>query len=106
VKSNITVIPYNNYNGREGAAMWYQGASCFAGGGHWFFGHGIIGFGLAFIVFFGLIVLVYRLFRSNNTELPASRDARDSILILEQRLAKGEISEEEYRRIRAILTGD
>lgn len=83
--------------------MWHQGMSCFAGVGHWFFGHGIIGSSLTLIVFFGLIVLVYRLYRSNNTELPATRDARDSLLILEQRLAKGEISEEEYRRIRAIL---
>lgn len=83
--------------------MWHQGMSCFSGVGHWFFGHGIIGSGLTLIVFFGLIVLAYRLFRSKDTKIPASRDERDSLLILEQRLAKGEISEEEYQRIRAIL---
>jgi putative membrane protein len=83
--------------------MWHQGMSCFSGVGHWFFGHGIIGSSLTLIVFFGLIVLAYRLFRSNDTKPSASRDERDSLLILEQRLAKGEISEEEYQRIRAIL---
>jgi putative membrane protein len=86
--------------------MWHQGASCFSEVGHWFFGHGIIGSGLTLIVLCGLIVLTYRLFRSNDTKPPASRDTRDSLLILEQRLAKGEISEEEYRRIRTILTGE
>ena len=86
--------------------MWHQGASCFSGVGHWFFGHGIVGLGLTLIVFFGLVVLAYKLFRSNDTKHPASRDTRDSLLILEQRLAKGEISEEEYQRIRAILTSE
>jgi len=86
--------------------MWHQGANCFSGIGQGFFGHGIFGLSLTLIVFFGLIVLAYRLFQSNDTKPPASRDTRDSLLILEQRLAKGEISEEEYRRIRAILTGE
>ena len=86
--------------------MWHQGLSCFSGFGHGFFGHGIFGIGLTLIVISGLIVLAYRQFRSNDTHPRPSRDARDSLLILEQRLAKGEISEEEYRRIRAILTSE
>lgn len=86
--------------------MWHHGTSCFSGIGPWFLGHGIIGLGLALIIIFSLIILAYRLFRSNDTKPSENRDARDSLLILEQRLAKGEISEEEYRRIRTVLTGE
>lgn len=86
--------------------MWNHGTSCFSGIGPWFFGHGLIGLGLTLIIIFSIILLAYKLYRTKDTKPSVNRDTHDSLGILEQRLAKGEINEEEYRRIRTLLTGE
>lgn len=70
----------------------------------WGGGYGVFG-GLMMLVFWGviiaLIVLAVHWLRDNNgTGTARSPDALD---ILRQRLAKGEIDEEEYRRRKAAL---
>ena len=69
--------------------MWWDG-------GHWYWGVTMM------IVFWGAIVaIVYLAFRGRaNHEHRAS--ARE---LLDERLAKGELSEEEYERKRAALEG-
>ena len=57
------------------------------------------------LVTLALIVMTFRHFKGGGSTLPpASRDARDTLEILKIRLAKGEIDEKEYRRVRDILS--
>ncbi len=68
-------------------------------------GHGMFGSGfLAWVIFLLIIVLIVlglgRLFRSG--EKP-SADTRDSLKILDDRFARGEISEKEYLKMRDVL---
>lgn len=91
--------------------MWQEGIGCFSGWGHGFMGNGFMGYGffgigLKLLFLIALIVLLYKAFRPGKTLPPENRDARDSLMILDQRLARGEITEEEYHRIRKILTGN
>lgn len=83
--------------------MWYQG-SCLMGFGQWFSSHWIGGFILNMIIIVALALLLYKLLRSCTAKSPKTRDARDSLIILEQRLAEGKVSQEEYQSIRNILT--
>jgi len=67
--------------------MWWDG-------GHWYWGV------VMMIVFWGAIVaIVYLAFRgrANHEHRPGARE------LLDERLAKGELSEEEYQRKRAAL---
>lgn len=69
--------------------MWWDG-------GHWYWGV------VMMIVFWGAIVaIVYLAFRgrANHEHRPSARE------LLDERLAKGELSEEEYGRKRAALEG-
>ena len=69
--------------------MWWDG-------GHWYWGV------VMMIVFWGAIVaIVYLAFRgsANHEHRPSARE------LLDERLAKGELSEEEYERKRAALEG-
>ena len=69
--------------------MWWNG-------GDWYWGVAMM------IVFWGAIVaIVYFAFcgRANDVRKPSARE------LLDERLAKGELSEEEYERRRAALEG-
>jgi putative membrane protein len=76
---------------------------CFMGIGQWFSGHGIFSVLLNIIIITALVGITIKLFRIGGSPPAANQDAADTINILEQRLAKGDISEEEYLRIRDIL---
>ena len=84
---------------------------CFINFGHWFSGNGhrFSPFGLLATILFvlvtvALICLAYKLFKRGGATSPSPcRDARDTMDILKTRLAKGEIDEEEFRRIRRVL---
>jgi len=73
------------------------------GFGQWFPGHWIGWFGLNMIIVIALILLLYKLFRPRTTTPQEDRDSRDSLVILERRLAEGKVSQEEYQSIRNIL---
>lgn len=75
--------------------------------GGWFVGHGPFGpFGLLLLVLL-IIVVVSLLIRLGRAifarDGAANRDSRDSLEILRARFARGEISAEEYQRMREIL---
>lgn len=71
------------------------------------FGGGGGGFGFGFLLnllVLGLLgFLAYRLIQRFSDRSGGDRDRRDSLEILKRKYASGDISEEEYRRIRNIL---
>ncbi len=83
--------------------MYDQGADCFVGWGHHLMGGGIFGSLFSILLLVVIVAVIYRLFFAKKPSSSKDRDTEDSLTILDSRLAKGEISEEEYRRIRDIL---
>lgn len=79
--------------------MWYWG-----GGVHWW-GWLLGAFGM--IAFWGLVVWAIWYFLTTGTRRP-ERGGRpgDARAILDERLARGEINTEEYRRLRDLMAGD
>jgi putative membrane protein len=70
--------------------------------GH-FMGGGLFGGLLNIFLLFLFIAIIYKIFFTNKSSTPKDRDTEDSLRILDARLARGEISEEEYQRLRKIL---
>ncbi|QGU95344.1 SHOCT domain-containing protein [Clostridium bovifaecis] len=62
------------------------------------FGWMFLVMGLRLLVFIGLIVLAIKLFKNHTNK------SKDSMRLLDERFAKGEINEEEYLKIRTILS--
>jgi putative membrane protein len=63
--------------------------------------------GVGMIVFWGLLIwAVYALFTSNTRRLGQNHHHHDARRILDERLARGEISAEEYRRLRDLIGPD
>ncbi len=83
--------------------MWYQGMECFMGFGQWFSGHRSIVIALNVIIIAALVALVFRYCKHSGLAPSISLDVRDTLNILEKRLANGEINEKEYHQIRDIL---
>lgn len=74
----------------------------FAHGGG-FFGHGPFGLLLTALLAIVFVVVLIRLGRALFARDHANRDSHDSLEILRARFARGEISSEEYERMREIL---
>lgn len=73
--------------------------------GNIFMGFGPFG-GLLGLVFFILIIyMIAKLVISLFSKPTANTDRQDSLTILKNRFAKGEITQEEYDRMREILIG-
>jgi putative membrane protein len=72
-------------------------------GGHWaFWMAGLMWAGT--IVFLGLLIWgIYALVSSANRKPGGKEDAGDARRILDERLARGEIDAEEYRRLRELI---
>lgn len=83
--------------------MWHHGMGFSTGMGHWFSGFGIFGMILNILIIFAVIALIAKLFSPDRSHPPENRDMRDSLEILKHRLAKGEITEDEYHRIKRNL---
>lgn len=83
--------------------MWHRGVDCSIGFDHWPFGIGIVGLVLSLVIVATLVLLLCKLVRSWTTASRKSRDARDTLAILESRLANGTITLQEYQNIRKIL---
>ena len=72
--------------------------------GGWFFGHGPFGLLLLVLLTIVVVSLLIRLGRTLFARDGApNKDSRDSLEILRARFARGEISAEEYQRMREIL---
>jgi putative membrane protein len=81
--------------------MWDCGINY--GMGNWFLGGGIFGITLKILIILGIFALLYRLLWPNSKKILGSNDRVDSLEIIKMRLSKGEISEQEYKRIKDIL---
>ena len=73
------------------------------GFGHLFFGGGIIGFFIILLIVMVIAGLIFKLIKTNQSKNLSSLDRRDTLEILKIRFAKGEITEEEYEHMKAIL---
>lgn len=83
--------------------MWgcnYSGA----GLGHWFFGGGIIGFGLTALIIILIAALILKIIRWPQQKKSQNFDRSDSLIILKNRFAKGEITEQEYKKMNEVLS--
>lgn len=82
--------------------MWHNGL------GYSMWGHGLSGFGFMGLFMNGLfiialVMLVAGFWRTCGTSACGRRDTRDSLDILKNRLAKGEITEDEFQSIKKNL---
>ena len=80
--------------------MWgctYNGA----GIGHWFFGGGILGFLIMALIAILITILVIKLIKSNKAVM--KNDNIGSLNILKMRFANGEITEQEYKKMKSVL---
>jgi len=67
--------------------------------------HGLLGAFVGLLLLLLLISLAVTVIRSVISKAGGDRDRQDSLEILRVKLARGEISAEEYQRIRGILRG-
>ncbi|MBU2481475.1 MAG: SHOCT domain-containing protein [Proteobacteria bacterium] len=78
-----------------------------AGLGHWFFGGGLWGLGITVIILGIIVVVALKLVRaSQHTQhrKPEDADRLDSLMILKDRFAKGQITEQEYKKMKEVLS--
>lgn len=73
-----------------------------AGYGHGFWGMGLIGMVLQTAILVGIIYFIFRLLR--NVTHQQSLKSNNALEILKERYAKGEISEEEFTKMKDVLT--
>jgi len=85
--------------------MWNCGWGYQSGHGGWFTGHGLFGMVFGFMLLILVLFLVITVVRSLLSRDSDNKDKKDSLVILQEKLARGEISTEEYYRLRDILTG-
>jgi putative membrane protein len=72
-------------------------------GGHWMFWQSILGWA-GMLVFWGLLIWgIYTLITRSRRADDRFRPGGDARQILDQRLARGEIDEAEYRRLRDLI---
>lgn len=111
VIQNYGVINKKNsitYHKPKGAIMWGCDYIPFLGGSSW--AGGFFPGGILYLLVWGLIVLLFiyaavRIFKAITAEKSGSyRDRIDSIAILKARFAKGEISSEEFHKMKQILS--
>jgi len=84
--------------------MWNCNWGYPSGPGNWFFGHGIFGMLFSILLVIAIIYLIIFVVRLLGVKDKSHKDRNDSMEILKARYAGGEISEEEYIRMRDILT--
>ncbi len=73
-----------------------------SGMGHWGIGGGVIGWGITLLII-GLVVLVLLQLNKSGRKRDPHADTMDSLKIVKSRYAKGEITEQEYLRMRDVL---
>lgn len=78
-------------------------AGIFPGTGNLLSGFGPFGGIMGVLLIIVLIGLIYKLFRESRPGTNAASDKHDSLKILKARFARGEISLEEYQRMREFL---
>ncbi len=71
--------------------------------GKFFMGFGPFGGLLSLLIFILVIYLLFKIVRSFIPNSEATSDKKDSLVVLKTRFAKGEVTQEEYHRMRKIL---
>ena len=89
---------------QQEAMMWGCNWGNPFGHGPWFWGHGLFGFLLGIVLIIAVISLVLFFIKLLTGKDIADRDRNDSLMILKKKYANGELSEQEYIRMRDILT--
>lgn len=69
------------------------------------FHHGVVGILINIMMLVTIIYIVVLIFRSFLSKDMPNKDTSDSLEIVKRKFALGEITEEEYRRMKDILTG-
>ena len=83
---------------------WLTGV--YPGAGTFLVGFGPFGRIMGLLISIVLIVLIYKIFKElkpSSNAASAASDKHDSLMILKSRFARGEISLEEYQRMKEIL---
>jgi len=75
-----------------------------AGLGHWFFGGGLWGFGITVLILGIIAVLALKLVRTSQHRKSEDADRLDSLMILKSRFARGQITEQEYKKMKEVLS--
>jgi len=75
----------------------------YPGAGNFFLRFGPFGGIIGLLIIVVLIALIYKLFKSSRLGTNASSDKHDSLMVLKSRFARGEISLEEYQRMKEVL---
>ncbi|WP_051182922.1 SHOCT domain-containing protein [Desulfocurvibacter africanus] len=84
-----------------GCSQWGTGLGSF----FHFPGGGLFGLLIQLLLMVGLVWLVLRAFGVFKERSVLNRDRDHSLLLLKERFARGEISDEEYWRMREVLEG-
>lgn len=71
----------------------------------WFTGHSILGMLWAFFFVLLILLLLVIVLRVLASKRGANKDKKDSLEFLERKFARGEISTEDYHRMRNVLNG-
>ena len=74
-----------------------------SGAGNLLFGFGPIGGIMGVLIMIVLLILLYKLFKALTPGTNAASDKNDSLMILKSRFARGEISLDEYQRMKDAL---
>jgi putative membrane protein len=80
---------------------WLTGG--YPGAGNFPFGVGTFGGIMGLLIIIVLLVLLYKLFKALTPGTNAASDKNDSFMILKSRFARGEISLDEYQRMKGVL---
>lgn len=73
-----------------------------SGMGHWGVGGGVLGLGITLFIIVLVVFVLLQLSKSTRKS-NSHADTMDSLKILKSRYAKGEITEQEYLRMRDVL---
>jgi putative membrane protein len=75
----------------------------YSGAGNLLFGFGPFGGIMGVLIIIVLLILLYKLFKALTPGTNAASDKNDSLMILKSRFARGEISLDEYQRMKDTL---
>lgn len=85
--------------------MWGCGVNNLTGVGNWWFwGGGILGFFFKLLIIIIIIYALFKVIKPSNSKASKNLDRIDSLGIIKERLARGEINEKEYQRLKDILS--
>lgn len=74
------------------------------GYGEWFMGHGLFGWLISFLIMFTIIYIIFRIIMAFFPNKSSQHTNSNSLEILKVKFASGEITEDEYHRMKDILT--